>query len=529
VRTLLFWLACTVSVFGQAPVPASFFGMHVAEDHSYSSEPTLSPVVVGALGKPVATNWSYLETARGTYNFSNLDNAIQNFAIPNNVSIFYAHSYVPSWATSDTSSCFTSVYCSAPPSDLNTSAPCQGVLAGTTTTDCQWKEFLTTLVQRYKSTGVQSGCTSSNPQCHGVIQMYEGWNEPPYPGWPTPMTTADFVTFETDFYNTVKANDPNAQVHSPAFIIGTEYPGYATFMTDFFAAGGLTTYDGYDFHFSEATPENEIALINQFKSILSSAGVSNPTIWATEAGRWPDTCPDAPTASITNISIASNVLTVTVSPANAASANFAPGFQASFSGLANATFLNGQTVTVSAVTSTTITAPFTHANYSASGSGTVTANVPTALEQAWIGRIEPIYWANGITRHYWFAYDGCGTISNQPTAQTLTPAGIAYGTIESWMTGAVMGTLTQSPSGSASVNNATFSATLTTNGVFTSMLAWNSGGSGSFPVSNNYIAYYDITGSLHPVASNAVSLTTSPVLIQPLNALTSVDPGIQVF
>ena len=64
------------------------------------------------------------------------------------------------------------------------------------------------------------------------------------------------------------------------------------------------------------------------------------------------------TATITQVGVASNVLTVTCSN------DFVPGKEVFLSGLYYATFLNGITVTILAATSTYFTANFTHSNYS---------------------------------------------------------------------------------------------------------------------------------------------------------------------
>lgn len=71
--------------------------------------------------------------------------------------------------------------------------------------------------------------------------------------------------------------------------------------------------------------------------------------------------------AVTNIAIATNVLTVTCDN------HFAPagGQLVVFSGLSNASFLNGQVVTVTAATPTSFTASFTHADYSTADTGSV--------------------------------------------------------------------------------------------------------------------------------------------------------------
>ena len=405
-------------------VPQEFFGMHVGVGSSYSTA-ILPPIVIGAVGKGVDTAWPYLEQSRGNYWWEPLDEQV-SFGASHDAPVFISHEDEPAWAVSDTSTCFTVALnvlkCPAAPSDLTKSAACEGSLTGTTTTDCMWKEFLTTLVNRYKSTGIQTGCTSGNPQCHGVIQMYEGWNEPP---GSSPMSNSDFVTLETDFLNTVRANDPNAQVCSPAFIMWQKSSFYEDVMTSYFQAGLPTTWDCYDFHINEPTPEEQIADINEFKTILTNNGIdpTTHTIYATEAGGWGE-C-----------------------------------------GVA----ISGMT------------------------------------EQAYIARIELLYWSNGVKRHYWYAYDSCRTLTNQPTSQTLNAAGIGYGNVEKWMTGATM-------SGPCAANGAVWTCGLTRSNGYEALAVWDTSGTGTFVVPSGYTQYQDLDGNTHSLESS-VAIGTEPILL----------------
>lgn len=398
------------AVDGGLVIPQDFFGMHWTQ-HNPSASPILAPVVIGALGKPVASFWQYAEPSRGTYNWYPIDTALA-FARAHGISMFYGHQFVPRWATSDTSTCtpayVTGVYnCTAAPAD-----------------ERDWTDFLTTLVQRYKSVGVQTGCPTTDPQCHGVIAMYEGWNEPP---WPNPMPIASFVRLETDFLNTIRANDPNARVCSPAFIIDPAFPSDATFMDSFFANGGPRTYDCYDFHIDAPQPEDQIARVNQFKTILARYGLADRTIYATESGRWLGGC----------------------------------------------------------------------------GSG---SNPPDVDQQAYIGRIELLYWSLGVRRHYWYAYDTCGTISNQPASATLTPAGIAYGNVERWMVGATMST-------PCAASGTTWTCGLTRAGGYQAIAVWSTSGTASWTPPSWALHYRDLNGGTAAVAG-ALSIGARPILVE---------------
>jgi hypothetical protein len=269
-----------------ATIPSTFFGMHLAYGPTGYSTPILAPIQVGAMGKPPGTNWEYIETARGTYNWTNLDSAVAH-AQRQGIPIFESHEWVPQWAASVPARCgfFNKTYhCDSAPTDLNTIAACQAPLAEVKTTDCMWKEFLTSIVNRYKPTGIQTGCSSSNPQCHGVIQMYEGWNEPPFspPGGSGTLSNADFMTFETDFYNTVKFIDSATQVCSPAFEI---YPSgsQGDLFNKAFFSGSPPNFDCWDFHIIDASPENQLADI---RFLYGEGFPTGKLMYATEAGRW---------------------------------------------------------------------------------------------------------------------------------------------------------------------------------------------------------------------------------------------------
>lgn len=114
---------------------------------------------------------------------------------------------------------------------------------------------------------------------------------------------------------------------------------------------------------------------------LQTVGLSSVRVYFT-AGY---TTPVA--SAVSNVAIAGNVLTVTATNTNL----LTPGMQETFSGLATATFLNGQTVTIATVNATQFTAAFTHADYaSASDTGNATtadvvdvvvSNTPTPTNQ----------------------------------------------------------------------------------------------------------------------------------------------------
>ncbi len=433
-RLLIVGMVLAGSVLGQA-VPQDFFGDHMNIGPTGYTTLVLLPVITGSGGKGAGTNWPYLETSRGVYNFSNLD-SVATFNKTTGKPVFEGYQEQPQWAVSSTLGCFVVsagiTSCPLEPSDLFTTAACQGILTGTTTTNCQFKEFVTTMVQRYKSTGTQTGCTSAAPQCHGVIEMYEAWNEPPFAIGPggagTQMPIASFVQLASDWYYTIKANDPNAKVNSPAFEPdASSCPSCATFITTFLNNGGnAIPFDAWDFHANSTTPEGQVAIINAFKAQLVAAGISSSVpLYATEAGRW----------------------------------------------------------------------------------GDCAASLSTDNEEAYVARIEMLYWANGVKRHYWFSYSTCAPLSNQPTTSTLTPLGIAYGNTETWMIGA---TMTVPPSNIGTVWTATF----TRPGGYQALAVWDTAGSSSYTSASIYSSYKDLSGTQTLIVSNTVTIGPKPLLLE---------------
>lgn len=85
-------------------------------------------------------------------------------------------------------------------------------------------------------------------------------------------------------------------------------------------------------------------------------------------------------ASITNVQVASNVLTVSVSGNSA----FRVGQLVIFYGLTNATFLNGQVVYVNNVSVGSFTATFTHGNYGSASEPAGASVVDTTNRTAYL-------------------------------------------------------------------------------------------------------------------------------------------------
>jgi hypothetical protein len=63
------------------------------------------------------------------------------------------------------------------------------------------------------------------------------------------------------------------------------------------------------------------------------------------------------------------------------------------------------------------------------------------MAAAYLARAFLLNWATGVQRFYWYAWDNHNFVSLQTTeadGKTLKPAGVAFGKIQTWMTGAVV-------------------------------------------------------------------------------------------
>lgn len=133
-----------------------------------TTSPSFNPPVFPAINRHCCSdNWENIETARGTYDWTPFD-AWQSQTAGNVGSLnMYTLSHVPTWANGTGGTV-------APPTDINTSALCQAPISTVTTTDCQYKEFVTSLMQH--ACGVTS--TPGSPLV-GVCNLgyVEMWNE----------------------------------------------------------------------------------------------------------------------------------------------------------------------------------------------------------------------------------------------------------------------------------------------------------------------------------------------------------------
>ncbi len=122
--------------------------------------------------------------------------------------------------------------------------------------------FATAVARRYSSTGIQDGCTASAPNCHGVIQYYEEWNE--INNWDCSGGQGWQDTFANDalqaswIYTAVKTVDPSAIVGAPNMAASVYEPAtapvytgttyYTVWLDAYLDAGGASYADAVGIH-----------------------------------------------------------------------------------------------------------------------------------------------------------------------------------------------------------------------------------------------------------------------------------------
>jgi hypothetical protein len=194
----------------------------------------------------------------------------------------------------------------------------------------------------------------------------------------------DVVIYNKSFYLSVLPGEQTNTGHNPqtdaAGGVGTNWAlldqGF-NFLGTWLVG---TTYQQYD-----VVTYNSSSYISLIFANTGNTPSTSPSDWAllAQAGQ---VAPrqqftfTMPSASVTNVQITSNVVTLSVTNSFTSQGEGTGQGQVNtiyLSGLTNATFLNGQVLTIVTITGSQITANFTHANYGpTSDSGTASLSIP---------------------------------------------------------------------------------------------------------------------------------------------------------
>src|SRR5271154_451597 len=177
--------------------------------------------------------------------------------------------------------------------------------------------------------------------------------------------TAAFWIYKPDFAFDPKGKEVMVNVNNLQYLEANQAVVRMPQITNIAISGGMLTVTGIN----TFQPAMNAALMNGLQNATFLNGIIVP-VGQTTPQQFQAVMP-AITARVTGVEVASNILTIT------ANQQWVVGMTVTFSGLVNATFLNGQTVTITSVSINptypsgyaTFTAPFTNADYGTAGCG----------------------------------------------------------------------------------------------------------------------------------------------------------------
>ena len=137
--------------------------------------------------------------------------------------------------------------------------------------------------------------------------------------------------------------------------------------------------------------------------------------------------------------------------------------------------------------------------------------LPPETGAAWLARAFILNWASGVSRFYWYAWEiqhGTEIELVGPDNATLTPAGMAFATIQKWMTGAVL-------TGCSVNGNGVWTCGLE-RGNRSSHILWSAGGEAETPIPAGWQASEvdSLNGSKNSMQGGSIQIGPLPVLIQ---------------
>jgi hypothetical protein len=132
------------------------------------------------------------------------------------------------------------------------------------------------------------------------------------------------------------------------------------------------------------------------------------------------------------------------------------------------------------------------------------------LAAAYLARVYILSWASGVERLFWYAWDNHTGISLETTTQdnrTPKPAGLAYGIIQQWLSGAKMDWCERA-------GDDTWSCQLDRNGT-PQWIVWNQSKATAFkvPPSWHVIGATQLIGQFQPLRGATIGITPTPQLL----------------
>ena len=135
------------------------------------------------------------------------------------------------------------------------------------------------------------------------------------------------------------------------------------------------------------------------------------------------------------------------------------------------------------------------------------------LRAAFVARNYLLHWSMGITRAYWYGWDNTNIGTLWSSASGVSEAGIAYGQVYNWMTGA---TMTQ-PCSIEEQNgyNGIYSCDLARSDGYESRAVWNTVGNSTYTAPSQFTRYSDLAGNTYPIPSgHELPIGPKPILLE---------------
>jgi len=241
---------------------APFFGINCdlvwepAEDWPKIVE-TLMEAKVQTLRMPL--RWTVLETKRGEWDFSRVDDAIK--IVPDSVEILATLMSVPSWANGTVPGECEGWFDCYPPKDLK-----------------DWENFVQTVVRRYKNR----------------IHHWEIWNEQNGVDFYRPIPNPkEYTELLKTAYETIKKEDPSALVLLGGLQMNGVIPSpwspvkVPNYLEDLYKNGAKPYFDICNIHPYVLPDEGAEYMMNMIKDtfkVMEKYGDAQKPVWITEVG-----------------------------------------------------------------------------------------------------------------------------------------------------------------------------------------------------------------------------------------------------
>ncbi|MGH9431907.1 MAG: hypothetical protein ACRD3T_10220 [Terriglobia bacterium] len=451
------------SIYTRQPVLLAFFGLDIT-----SPETPWPSIPFGTLRMwDDHTPWTLVEGGgRNRYDWRILDGWVER-AQAHHVDVLYTFGDPPRWAASQPDHrCGENPRAPfgtcTPPIDLYTTSRCQGPLAGVTTTDCMFKEYITALMDH-----VCSG-KAANKNCK--IRNYSCWNEPNQDGFWS-GSYADLAKLCSDFVGTVKAQCRSCTTIGPevaaAADVGTKMNGdsrsASVYFENFLRASAKYSHDP------------DAAAFHPYAARLW--GLSRAPFPETFAGsgcRGGGGGPDCPETLLQKIAGMRRVMDENNMAAK----------------------------------------PL----WSTEGSWGVNRQLPDSDAQAaYVSRWLILQASNGVARAIWYLYDnggrprGTGGLWAPDTG--LNRAGLAFGQVARWLTGA---TFSKPCSGMRNI----WSCGISRPGGYQAEIVWDVSRSyepaqtRSYRPTGSFTEYRDLAGKTHAISGGSAPVGSEPILLE---------------